>query len=87
MEYNIGFGAIRWQISTFINVIIKPFSATSHRFRDANVSDVLTLKTQVKVTEHNIRTEAIRWQIHDFLVQGNSSLPYVPLFMIYSQMK
>ena len=39
------------------------FCAISNRFRDINVSKLLTLKKLVKVTEYNFRTDAIRWQI------------------------
>ena len=32
------------------------------------------LKIQVKVMVYNIRNSAIRWQIHDFIVDGTSNV-------------
>ena len=47
-EYTIRNGLIRWQITASINVI-RAFFASSHRFRDINISKFVTLKMYVKV--------------------------------------
>ena len=37
--------------------------ASSRRFRDSNVSNVLPLQIYVKVSEYKVYSDAIRWQM------------------------
>ena len=43
-------------------------------FRDIYISKLMTLEMQVKIMTYNIRSGAIRWQMHDFLSDGNRNV-------------
>ena len=54
------------------------FFDCSHRFPDIHISNLPTLKMQVKVMMYNIRSGAIRWKIHDFLSDDNGDVWIFP---------
>ena len=62
MEYNFRNVVICWQISKSFKVVLRMFAlASSHRYRDINISNILTFKKYVKVVKYNFRNEAMRW--------------------------
>ena len=62
MEYINRNGTIRWQISTYIQVIHEQFSLAL-TFSKQSQFNIFDLENVGKVTTYNIRSGAIRWQI------------------------
>ena len=81
MKYNILNGSLRLQISTSIKVILERFSLALC-FQDIHISKFETLIMQMKVMMYNIRRDTIRWQISDFLPDGNNNVCINPAFII-----
>ena len=61
-------------INLYKRHIICSFFATTYRFPDIHISKFVTFNIWVLVMIYNIRSEAIRWQIPDFLSDGNSNV-------------
>ena len=78
IEYNIPNGPIQRKISTSIKVICQHFLlALSANLRYLHLQKFVTLTMQVKVMMYNIHSGAIRWQIPDFISDGNSNVQHI----------
>ena len=71
-EYNIHSGSIRWQISTSIKSYLRIF-ASNHHFR-LTFEILWTWKCRSRSRCTTFHNDAIRWQIHDFVSEGNSNV-------------
>ena len=56
-------------LKSYLSILV-----SSHRFRDINISNFVTLKMKVKVMMDSIRSSTIRLQISDFLSDSNSNV-------------
>ena len=62
---------------TSVNVIPECFIAFCHCFSNISILNCMTLNIMVKFTMYNICRDAIPWQMHDFLCDGNSNGCYI----------
>ena len=68
VEYNIRNGSNRWLISTSIKIITEQFSLAF-----TVLEKFVTLNMLIKVSMYNICNDAMPWQMHDFLSDGNNN--------------